>query len=358
MSALAIQPWGNYALALAASVECLRVEPWTQTSSTPEMLRLGVEASPECSCLSFKASTGHFIRAAMEGVPYGVMVNSRGTCRLRYYREAQQKILWERGLNLHIFGLGYDGFKPPLIRYFDPDPWPFLQCCARARLKTLVVDEIEKQAWRLRARECRPGETTRVMNGCLRALREARTTREIRAVSRGVPERFAGIATDPDRPVLRVGLLGEATVLRDRFLNHNIEDLLGGLGVEVCNFFLLGDEIRNIFHIGFNSPNSRRALRRDAAPWLTTPVGGHATESVAHTVRCAREGFDGVAHICPTGCMPEISIRPILRRISRELDFPILECSFDEHSSHVGFVTRLEAFVDLLHDRRRKRGAA
>ena len=356
MSGLAIQPWGHYALALGASVECLRVTPWTQTSSTPEMLRLGVDASPECSCLSFKASTGHFIKAAMEGVAYGVMVNSRGTCRLRYYREAQQKILWDRGLNLHIFGLGYDGVKPPLIRYFDPEPRPFLQACARARLKTLAVDDIERQAWRVRARETRAGAATRAMNRCLDALRAARTSAEIREVRRAIPDLFARVEIDPDRKPLRVGLLGEATVLRDRFLNHNLEDLLGGMGVDVCNFFLMGDEIRNIFHLGLWSRNGRRALRRDAAPWLATPVGGHAMESVAHTVRCAREGFDGVVHVCPTGCMPEISIRPILRRIGKERDFPILECSFDEHSSHVGVVTRLEAFVDMLRDRRPKRG--
>ena len=123
---LAIQPWGNYSLALAASVECLGVEPWTQRSTTPETMRLGVEASPEFACLSFKACTGHFIRAAQQGIRYGVMVNSRGTCRLRYYREIQQKILKERGLDLFIFGLGFDGIKPPLIRHFDPDLIPFL----------------------------------------------------------------------------------------------------------------------------------------------------------------------------------------------------------------------------------------
>jgi len=92
MKRLAIEPWGNYALALAASVECFNVEPWTHTSTTPEILRLGVEASPEFACLSFKASTGHFLKAAQEGVEYGVMVNSMGTCRLRYYRQLQQKI--------------------------------------------------------------------------------------------------------------------------------------------------------------------------------------------------------------------------------------------------------------------------
>ena len=127
MTGLAIQPWGHYALALSASVECLGVAPWTRTSSTAETLRLGVEASPEFSCISFKACMGHFIKAAQEGVEYGVMVNSRGTCRLRYYRDVQQRILRERGMELYIFGLGYDGIKPPLIRHFDPKLMDFLR---------------------------------------------------------------------------------------------------------------------------------------------------------------------------------------------------------------------------------------
>lgn len=134
MTALAIPPLGNYSIAFAASVECLRVTPWTSRSTTPEMMTLGAAASPEFSCLAFKATTGHFIKAAQEGVEYGVMVNSVGTCRLRYYREIQPKILQRLGLKLFIFGLGYDGFKPPLIRHFDPEAGAFLRCSARALL--------------------------------------------------------------------------------------------------------------------------------------------------------------------------------------------------------------------------------
>jgi hypothetical protein len=52
--------------------------------------------------------------------------------------------------------------------------------------------------------------------------------------------------------------------------------------------------------------------------------------------------------------MPEISIRPILRKVSQDLNLPVLDLSFDEHSSHVGVVTRLEAFVDILRDRRKE----
>ncbi len=354
MPSLAIEPWGNYSLALAASVECLRVTPWTHSCTTPEILRLGTEASPEFACLSFKASTGHFIKAAQEGVEHGIMVNSMGTCRLRYYRMLQQKILEERGLKLFIFGIGYDGWKPPVVRHFDPDLVPFLRCCARARLKVLTVDRIESHAWRTRALERHTGDTTRVMDACLRDLDTARTVREIRAVRRVIAGRFSAVAVDPDRVPLRVGLVGEATVLRNKFLNHNIEETLGSMGVQVRNFFLLGEEIRNIFHIGFWSKHSRWTMKKLARRYLKSLVGGHALDSVANTIRCAREGYDGVIHVCPTGCMPEISIRPILRKVSNDMDIPVLECSFDEHTSHVGVVTRLEAFTDIMYDRRKK----
>jgi len=355
MPRLAIEPWGNYSLALAASVECLRVRPWTSTSTTAETLRLGVEASPEFSCLSFKACTGHFLKAAREGVEYGVMVNSRGTCRLRYYRMLQQQILKDRGLELFIFGLGYDGFKPPLIRHFNPGLVPFLQCCARARLKVVTIDTLEEQTWKTRALERHPGDTTRVMHACLNDLDHARTVREIQLFRKSVKARFDAIAVDRARVPLRIGLLGEATVLRDSYLNHNLEERLGTLGAEVRNFFLLGEELRNIFHIGFWSRHSRRTLRRLARPYLKSPVGGHALDSVANTIRCAQEGYDGVIHLCPAGCMPEISIRPILRKVSQDMNVPILELSFDEHTSPVGTATRLEAFVDVLEERRKKK---
>ena len=355
MTTLAFQPWGNYALALAASAESFGVRCWTSTSSTPEILRLGVEASPEFSCLPFKGSTGHFIKAAQEGAEYGVIVNSIGRCRLRYYRQVQQKILRERGLELFIFGLGYDGFKPPLIRHFDPDLGPFLKSVVRAARKLGTVELLETMAWRRRAVELSPGDTTRVLNECLRDLEKAKTLAEIRAFRRLFPARFAAIPVREGARPLRVGLLGEATLLRDRYLNHNIEEILGTLGVEVRNFFLMGTELRKIFNLGLRNPYSRKNLTKLARPYLNTPVGGHALESVAYTMVCANEGFDGIVHVCPTGCMPEISIRPILRRICQDRDLPLLEQSFDEHTSHVGVLTRLEAFIDILQDRSKKR---
>jgi len=199
------------------------------------------------------------------------------------------------------------------------------------------------------------GDTTRTMNECLGELEKARTVPEIRALKQTILARFETIQTITDRIPLRVGLVGEATLLSDRYLNHNIEEILGSLGVEVNNYFLLGAELRKIFHLGLRSQHSRRTLLMLARPYLKSLVGGHALESVAYTIRCANEDYDGIVHVCPSGCMPEVSIRPILRKISRDRDIPLLECSFDEHTSHVGVVTRLEAFVDILYGRRKKK---
>jgi predicted nucleotide-binding protein (sugar kinase/HSP70/actin superfamily) len=350
---LAIPNLGNYSIALAAAVESLGIEAWATTCTTPESMRLGIAASPDSTCVPFKAHIGHFLEAANAGVKYALMVNSIGTCRLRYYRALEQKILAERGVEMRVFGLGYDGFKPPVVRYFDPKLGPFLMSVANAVQKMRTVDVLETAAWRTRAIETRPGETTRVMNECVKALWACRTAAETRAFRRTIAERFRAVAVEPERPVLRVGLVGEVSVLRDRTLNQNIAETLGRLGVEVYNFFLLGSELGNIFGINFRNPNSHGALGKVAEPYLKCRVGGHALGSIAHTMRCAKRGYDGMVHLAPSGCMPEVSIRPILRKVAADLDIPVLTLSFDEHTSPVGVATRVEAFVDILHERAR-----
>lgn len=350
MPRLAIPIMGNYSIVYSTSAESLGVETWTRTSSTVETLKLGIAASPESACLPFKVYTGHFIKAATEGVEYAVMVNSCGTCRLRYYQPMQKKILKELGFDMRIFGLGYDGIKPPMIRHFDPDLWPFLTSVARAFAKLKAIDIIEVKTWHTRPLELNPGDTTRVANKLISELSEAKKLRQIKKINKTITDQFNAIAVDTTRNPLKIGLVGEASVLRDTFLNHNIEQRLGGLHVEVRNFFLLGEELRKIFHIGFNNKFAKNL--KITRNYLRSVVGGHALETIANTIRCAKAGYDGVVHMCPSGCMPEISMRPILKKVSHDFGIPVLEISLDEHTSGVGITTRLEAFVDILQNRR------
>ncbi len=64
------------------------------------------------------------------------------------------------------------------------------------------------------------------------------------------------------------------------------------------------------------------------------------------------DGFDGVIHAYPLTCMPENICRTVLPHISSRNGIPMLNLCFDEHTSTVGTVTRLEAFMDMLRQAR------
>jgi predicted nucleotide-binding protein (sugar kinase/HSP70/actin superfamily) len=50
--------------------------------------------------------------------------------------------------------------------------------------------------------------------------------------------------------------------------------------------------------------------------------------------------------------MPEIVSKSILPTISKDKNFPILTLIVDEMTGEAGYITRLEAFLDLLERRK------
>jgi predicted nucleotide-binding protein (sugar kinase/HSP70/actin superfamily) len=357
MKAIAIPNVGNYAVAFATLGPALGLQPKTCLSITPEILALGICHAPETCCLPFKAYLGHFIKAAQEGVEYGVMVNSIGSCRLHCYAALERKILKDLGHDFRVFDIGFDGLKPPLFRHFNARVQQCLPALIALFYKARGVDLIEANAWRTRPRELTPGATTSVMDTCLRELDETWGMWNLHRFLKQIPPRFAAIPQDKTRQPLQTGLLGECAVLRDRFLNHNVEESLGELGVQVQNFFRLGAELQKIFSFGLGNEYSEKRQLRKAWPYLQTLTGGHALDTVANARRCAEAGFDGVVHLCPVGCMPEVSVKPILRQVCQDAGLPLLELSFDEHTAHAGIGTRLEAFVDVMLARRHQRNS-
>jgi predicted nucleotide-binding protein (sugar kinase/HSP70/actin superfamily) len=352
---LAIPNLGNYTVALAAMVDGMGAEPWWSTYTNDHAMALGIAAAPESVCLPFKAHLGHFLEADNAGVENALMVNSIGACRLNYYRGMLEDTLKGMGRKIRLFGLGFDGFKPPVFRYFDPPIIPLLRAVSLGIEKIRTIDTIELQTAYTRAREIRTGETSLLLEQCLRELSEIKNKTGVKCFHKELHRRFASIAIDKNRKPLRIGLIGEVSLLRDRQLNQNLEQILGHRGVETKNFFLLGGEIGNNFGISMGyKQQTAKQLAVVARPYLGCEVGGHARDSVAHTINCAQEGFDAMVHVCPTGCMPEVSIRPILRKVSEDMDIPVLELSFDEHTCALGVGTRVEAFLDILWSRRQR----
>ncbi len=74
--------------------------------------------------------------------------------------------------------------------------------------------------------------------------------------------------------------------------------------------------------------------------------------SCAHALEFAEEGFDGIIHLYAMGCMPQTALKPALKKISAEENIPILELGLGEKFNEAGIETRLDAFVDLLKQKK------
>ncbi len=67
-----------------------------------------------------------------------------------------------------------------------------------------------------------------------------------------------------------------------------------------------------------------------------------------------KSGVDGVINLMPFGCGPDSLMADVVRRQAAYGDTPFMNLLIDEHTSEVGIVTRLEAFLDMLGRKKRQ----
>ena len=91
---------------------------------------------------------------------------------------------------------------------------------------------------------------------------------------------------------------------------------------------------------------------RMARPYLMRDIGGDALESVSDVAYANERGVDGIIHVSPFTCMPEIMSQNIFPTMRENCEIPILTLIMDEQTGRAGYITRLEAFVDLMKRRK------
>jgi predicted nucleotide-binding protein (sugar kinase/HSP70/actin superfamily) len=93
-----------------------------------------------------------------------------------------------------------------------------------------------------------------------------------------------------------------------------------------------------------------------AKPYVQHRCGGETQENLGDVITYKKDGWDGIVHLYPFTCMPEIISRSIFPQISKEYDMPVMSLVLDEHTGEAGVQTRLEAFIDLLARKRESNG--
>ena len=322
-----------------------------------EALMLGTRYSPECACLPFKLNLGNMIQALNQGATDIMMPGGFGPCRFGYYSVVQEQILRDLG---YQFQMG---------RTDDPDSlrdmlatlkmitgltskWRAYRLFFFILHRLALMDRALRRAHWLRPREVERRATDRALRDSLRIIERSRHFRDLWHAKRQVRRILKDVAIDRNRPVMRVGIVGEIFMVLENYANMNVEDRLGDMGVEVHQGVWLSDWLNDRFRFKLFRRNQFKWALKRARPYLRDPSGGDSIESVGKSIHFARKGFDGIVHLMPFTCMPELVAQTILTRVASDFNIPVLTLIFDEHTSPGAVQTRLEAFVDLIKQRR------
>jgi len=358
---------GNLRYALRSLFAEMGAEAVMPPPLTEDIVRLGKEIAPEFICYPMVTLIGQMRKHAEDGVRKIVMIQGKGKCRLGWYAQVMEEILRKSGYPVRVlsvdspfplsqkWGLFVESYRALSGgAHFTKGLRGFRMALTKVAASDRAVDVLRD----IRAYEAERGAGDRRFARFLRELDEARSPKEVKAVFGDYcrdMRRIPRLQVDP----LRVAIVGEVYVVNEPFVNKDAERILGSLEQRVRVYRTLDVTSWVDYHL-FKLPRAVRQYNRVvkcAEPYLPVHVGGHGQESVGETVLAKTLGMDGVIHLFPFTCMPEIIAQNILVKVSSDLDIPVLSLMISEQTGVAGLETRFEAFCDLLEGRRKRSSA-
>jgi len=352
---------GSLYIVVASLIKSLGGEVIVPPKTTKKTLSIGTKHSPEAICLPYKLLLGNYIEAVERGAEAVIMISSPGICRLGEYSKSIKNALDDLGYKIKYIDL--DLYKGKFFEMLDcmksvtgnTNIIDISKALMLAFNKVFVLDNLDNSLSYYRAREFDFGTAEKAYNKALNWIDEAQTRKELKEANQEALAEIRKTPIDKDREVLNVDLTGEIFMVLDSFSNQNLERELGKLGVQTKRSMVLSDWLKTAIIPKFlrsGETHIERAFRL-AQPYLTRDIGGDAIESVSDVAYATSKGTDGIIHISPFTCMPEIMSQNIFPRMRQDGVLPILALVLDEQTGKAGFITRLEAFVDLMKRRKR-----
>ena len=333
------------------------IELVTPTPNNQKTLETGSAFSPDEICLPFKLMLANLMEAYSMGADTVIMPATMGPCRLGEYAELLKSILDKRGFEYHWILLDSPQAigKRELFRRLS-EIVEGSECSKAAIIRALNgvyqimkrFEHLEEDARRRCGTEKDQGSCMQIVRQCRNALAGARSIRHALRLIKAYSIRLNEVEKDRTKLPLKLILTGEIYSCIEPFANHYLEDLLMDMGVAFEKRVTLGWWIRSTIL------NPLYGKRKGNA-FLPYSIGGYAKETVEDGIHCSRNHYDGMLQIFPVGCMPEIVAKSIFSRMAKEKKLRVLTIIFDEMGGEAGYITRVEAFIDMLYRQKGKR---
>ncbi|HEY3377267.1 MAG TPA: acyl-CoA dehydratase activase-related protein [Armatimonadota bacterium] len=358
---------GHLDIAIRTFVESFGVRTVRTPHTTQACIELGREVAPEFACFPFTATLGQMRWMLDRGANTLLMIGGKGYCRLGWYAQVQERLLQSLGYSFQLLTVDaplplktkWPVFNAMMKRITHDASWTrILGGLHLAYVQLAALDRAEQVAHRLRAFERVPGTTDRITDRYVRQLAVTGELQKIRHLARLFEEETAAIETEDTHP-LHVRIAGEIWVILEQAVTRDVERWLGARQrprVWVRREHSASEWFRANVLRWPSALKREHQLEAAAKPWLSQRVGGHGQMTVGQAALARKEGMDGLIHIFPFTCMPEIIAQNIMVRLAEEHDTPILTYIVSEQTGEAGMETRLESFLDVLEERRLARG--
>ncbi len=341
--------WGNYTIAFKTLFEQLGIEVVLPNKTNSETITEGAKISPEMFCFPLKVTLGNYISALKKGANTVFMIqNVGGSCRQRYYGSIQEKVLRENGWKVNFIdvkAVPRDLFTE-IKKLSGASSFRVFKAAGFFFRQLGLIEKAERLAHYYRPREVEKGITDRALEAALVKIEAMDKERNFSKLKKEILKTFSNIIIERNRDIPKVAIIGEIYTVSDPSINFEIEKKLGHEEIDVHREMDITYQVKKgIF------PWKDWIIQRKIMPYLQSTVGGHGRDAIYEMLNYIKKDFDGIIHLLPFSCMPEVTVRPILERIHQESGIPFLSLSLDEQIAEAGINTRLEAFVDVVKNR-------
>lgn len=352
---------GNVALGMKTLCQGLKIPFVLPERNNNATLQIGAYYSPEEICLPFKLILGNFIQSIEKGADTLMLTGSCGPCRYGEYCELVMKIFRKMGYRHLDFivadlssEIGMGEFMNRIKKISDASPVsnPDKIKAAYTAFKVVeLCDKIDATAYEMAGYESQKGECRRILNEYKIKALECNSPEEMISLLNFYKKKFNSIHIDANKNPLKIAIIGEIFTIIEPFSNFYIEEKLMDYGVSSRRMLSPSWWVKDMVMkpVKLNSININKASKE----YLPYGVGGHGKECIGEAVLAKSCGMDGIIQIFPLGCMPEIIAKSILPTIQRDKDLPIMSLIVDEVAGEAGYITRVEAFLDMLQSRKR-----
>ena len=308
-------------------------------------METGSKHSPDFVCAPFKYTLGSLINGLENGAD--ILLQFGGGCRYGYYASLQEEILKNLGYKFKMYNLvtaGHTDIKRIYRLIKEIDPSIKLRRVFRYGVIALTMvkymDNIDDYIRENIGFECERGSFIKLKKKMLNDFSKCRGLFHLRRLYRKYKREFKKIEIDKPKDYIKVGLIGELYTLMEDNANYEIEYELAKHGIAIKRF-------TNVTYLLLKKRKKVRKYLKKMKN-IKYRLGADALDNIYHTEYLCKKGYDGIVHIKSSFCTPEIGAMPLINKVAKDYDVPVIFFSFDTNTSKVGVETRIEAFVDML----------